>query len=165
MIDDQFETYSTEILRNIKNNHENWVKDKLKNEDIPKPVKIKRFKEEIPKNLMTVDFGKDLFRLASSCQAMYIDYSNDLSDDEVKLIGNFFQNIQDWVDIASEPLDVVLAAKSIDDDIKILKKYAFLIFVAVEKQRLEGGELPPSSFSSLHLSVLRKSDPRIVKIL
>jgi hypothetical protein len=161
MIDDQYETYSVSVLKNIKDNHEKWVEDKLKDDTPIKPIKIKRFKEEIPQKLTIIDSGKELFNLASGCHASYTDYSDDLLEDEFELIGHFFQNVQDWVDIATEPLDNLRAVKSIGDGIKDLKDRDFLVFAAVENQRIEGGELPPTAFKSLHLSVIRKSDPRV----
>ncbi len=164
MIDDQSETYTISILQNIKNNHEKWVENKLNEQELNKEVKIRRIKSEIPDKLILINSGKELFNLASSVCGMYMDYSNDLIEYEWELIGNFFQNVQDWVDVALFPLDFIQASKSIDDDIKKLKANNFFVFAAIENQRLEGGLHAPSVFKMLHLSVMRENDSRILKI-
>jgi len=166
MVDDQCETYTTELLRNIKSNHEKWVETKLRDIEEIRPIKIKRFKNEILKQLPSIKSGKDLFNLASNCHGSYQNYSDDLSEDEVETVGGFLQNLQDWIDIAGEmePIEKVRATKAIDDEIKELNKNGFLVFAAVENQRLEGGVGSPSSFKVLHVSIIRNTDPSIVPV-
>lgn len=164
MVDDQYETYTTELLRGIKSSHEKWVESKFRDkEDIP-PVKIKRLKSEIPSQLLAMTSGRDLFNLASNCHGSYQHYSDNLTDEEVEAVGGFLQNLQDWIDFASdlEPIDKVRATKAIDDEIKQLKSVGFLVFAAIEKQRLEGGVGSSSEFNVLHLSVIRSDDQNIV---
>ena len=49
MIDDQVETYTAEVLRAIKKNHEKWVETQLSQTEEIKPVRIVRHKDLIPK--------------------------------------------------------------------------------------------------------------------
>jgi len=51
--------------------------------------------------------GRDLFNLASSCHGSYQHYSDDLSEEEVEIVGVFLQNLQEWIDISGdlEPID------------------------------------------------------------
>lgn len=166
MVDDQYETYSTELLRSIRSNHEKWVESKLKDiEEIP-PVRIRRFKNEIPTHLPVITSGKDLFNLASGCHGSYQNYSDDLSDDEVEVIGSFLQNLQDWIDICGDlqPIDKVRAAKSIDNEIKELNSNGFIVFAGIENQRMEGGVGRPSTFKVLHVSLIRSKDPSIIPV-
>lgn len=166
MIDDQYETYTAEVLRGIKSNHEKWVEEKLKDKDEIKPVRILRFRNEIPTQLPIIRSGRDLFNLATNCCGAYHNYSEDLTDDEVETIGGFLQNVQDWIDICADlkPIDKIRATKAIDDEIKGLENIGFVVFAAIEKQRLEGGVVPPSNFPVLHVSVIRKDDPSIVHV-
>lgn len=165
MVDDQFETYAVEILRSIKTNHERWVESKLKEEEGPQPIQVKRFKSEIPTQIKVVESGQELFNLASTCHGFYQNHSDDLADEEVEIVGGFLQNLKDWIDIASdlEPIDVVRAKSSINAELKELKNNGFLVFAAREKQRLEGGVGSPSNFFVLHVSVLRENDENIVR--
>lgn len=164
MVDDQYETYSTELLRSIRLNHENWVESKLKDmEEIP-PVRIRRIKNKIPTHLPVIKSGKDLFNLASGCHGSYQDYSDDLSDDEVEVIGSFLQNLQDWIDICEDlqPIDKVRATKSLDNEIKELNSNGFIVFAGIENQLVEGGVGRPSTFKILHVSVIRSTDASIL---
>lgn len=165
MVDDQFETYTTELLQSIKENHERWVESKLKETECHSPVRVRRFKNEIPALLKTIESGYELFNLASGCHGSYQNHSDDLSDDEVEIVGGFLQSLKDWVDIASdlEPIDKVRAAKSLADELIELKRRGFLVFAAQEKQRLEGGIGGPSDFIVLHVSVVRENDNNIVR--
>lgn len=161
MVDDQFETYTAELLQSIKENHERWVDSKFNESEYPPTLKVRRFKSEIPALFKTVESGQELFNLASGCHGSYQNHSDDLSDEEVEIVGGFLQNLKDWVDIASEPLDQVRAVKSLTDELNELKRCGFLVFVAREKQRLEGGVGGPTDWVVLHVSVVRKNDANI----
>lgn len=160
MIDDQSETYTAELLRSIKINHEKWVEQKLKDEPEVSPVRIKRIKSEIPSQLPAIHSGKELLNLAMGCHGAYNDYSDDLDHEETDLVGGFIQNLSDWADIAGslEPVERIRAAKQLDEEIKSLNARGFMVFAAIEKQRIEGGINPPSMFRVLHLTVKRESD-------
>jgi hypothetical protein len=164
MVDDQQETYSSELLRSIRSNHEKWVESKLKEKEEIPPLRIRRFKNEIPSKLPAITSGKDLFNLASCCHGSYQDYSDDLTDDEVEMVGGFLQNLQDWIDISGdlEPIDKVRAAKAIDSEIKTLIDSGFVVFAGVENQRMEGGISSPSTFKVLHVSIMRSTDPNVI---
>jgi hypothetical protein len=166
MVDDQYDTYTVELLRSIKLNHEKWVETKLKDKEEIPPIRIRRFKNEIPNQLPVITSGKDLFNLASNCHGSYQDYSDDLSEDEVEIVGGFLQNLQEWIDLSGdlEPIDKVRATKSIDDDIKQLNSNGFIVFADIENQRIEGGVSSPSNFKVLHVSIIRKGDPSIIII-
>lgn len=165
MVDDQFETYTAELLRTIKANHEHWVEEKFLEKPENAPVKIRRIPHEIPSKLIPINSGAELFNLASVCQGSYQDHSDDLNDDEVEVVGGFLQNLRDWIDIACdlEPIDKVRAKKSLSDEQNDLKSKGFLVFAAKEKQRLEGGIGQPSDFYVLHLVVSRVNNPDIIR--
>jgi hypothetical protein len=164
LIDDQAETYTADLLRDMKANHEKWVEEKLKDQPQIPQVRIKRIKSEIPTKLPAVKSGKELLNLALGCDASYQDYSDDLNDEETDLVGGFIQNVSDWADLAAgfEPMERIRAAKSLDEEIKALYERGFVVFAAVENQRMERGMSGSSTFRVLHLTVTRKSDPSIV---
>ncbi|SLM18726.1 conserved hypothetical protein [uncultured spirochete] len=165
MIDDQVDTYTTEVLRAIKKNHEKWVETKLSQNGEIKPVRIVRHKNKIPKKLSRVTDGQELFNIASSYLSYYHDFPDNLSTEEAELIGSFLQNVTDWADLsdAIEPIDKVRAVKSISDNLDRLQDYGFLVFVAVEEQEIEGGIGPSSIWNALHLTIVQDDDPRIQK--
>ncbi|MCL1091184.1 hypothetical protein L2744_16560 [Shewanella profunda] len=164
MIDDQEETYTASLLHSIKSNHEKWVADKLNDQPQNSPVRIRRIKTEIPTQLPVIYSGKEILNLAMACHGTYSDYSDDLNNEEVDLVGGFIQNVSDWGDIASELelIERIRAAKELDEQIKELSSRGFFVFAATEKQRMEGGINPPSTFLVLHLSVKRCTDPGVI---
>lgn len=78
MVDDQFETYTAELLRSIKENHEIWVDSKFKEAEVTQPVRVRRFKNEIPAQLKAVESGQEFLNLASGCHGSYQNHSDDL---------------------------------------------------------------------------------------
>jgi HNH endonuclease len=54
-IDDQHETYTVELLRLQKANHEKWVSKKLSDEEPhPAPIRVRRIRENIPAMLVRI---------------------------------------------------------------------------------------------------------------
>lgn len=163
-IDDQVETYTPELLRTIKNNHEKWVEDKLKDHpEIPK-VQIKRTKEEIPEKLPVINTGKEMFNLAAGAYAFYNDYSDNLTDEELDIVASFIQNVKDWAELANEmePIQKINASRELDKEIKALREFNIFAFAAIEKQKMVGGIGGESSFPVLHLSVNKANDSNVV---
>lgn len=166
MVDDQFQTYTAAVLRNIKINHEQWVNAQFETPDEKKPIRIVRFKNEMPTHLLPIESGHELFNLISGCHGHYPYHSDTLSDEEVELVGGFIQNIKDWADIAEdlEPIEKLRAGKNLSDEIEELKESGFRVFGAREKQQMQGGIRPPSNFFVFHLAVVRETDALIVPL-
>ncbi|MEZ8577165.1 HNH endonuclease [Vibrio splendidus] len=162
-IDDQVETFTPEILRTIKSNHEKWVEEKLK--DIPQTPKIRivRDKNQIPEKLNIVQTGKEMFEIMSGCVASYMDYSDNLTDEELDLVANFLQNIKDWSEFSQElePIQRIGAIRDIDIELGALRDKSLFAFAAVEIQKLVGGVKEESPFPVLHLTINKASDPNI----
>lgn len=163
-IDDQIETYTPQRLRTIKDKHEKWVEDKLKEQPEIPNVRIKRIKEEIPEKLPVILTGKEMFNLAAGACAFYTDYSDDLSDEELDLVAGFIQNVKDWAELANEmePNQKINASREIDKEIIVLRELNIFAFAAVEKQLMVGGISGKSSFPVLHLTVSKASDSNVV---
>ena len=163
-VDDQVETYTVDILRQIKNNHEKWIDEKLKDENKEKPLGIRRLKENIPEKLKLIQSGKELLNLAMGCHGSYKDYPDDLDSNEADMVGGFMQDIADWADLGLdfEPAEKIRAAQSISESIGLLKDNGFLVFAASENQIMEGRIKGPSTFHVLHLTVTRVTDENIV---
>ena len=163
-IDDQVETYTPELLRIIKYNHEKWVEEKLKDTPQQSKVRLVRDKTQIPKKLNVIHSGKELFDIISGCLAFYIDYSDDFSDEELDLVGSFLQNVKDWSELAQEmePIEKISASRSLDRELKDLREMNLFAFAAVEIQKIVGGIGEESPFSVLHLTVNKASDSNVV---
>lgn len=165
MVDDQEETYSADILRQMKSNHEVWVSGKLT--DRPKPVKIRRLSKNIPEFLSRFTTGKQVIDLVTSCIAFYINHDEPKSQREVDLIGEFLQNVQDWADIKDllEPSQRVNLAYSLTQSLQELEDAGFYVFGGREVQLIEGGIEPePSNWPVGILNILRKDSKEIIQV-
>jgi hypothetical protein len=166
MVDDQFETYTADLLRTIKRNHEQWVNAKFEESEQQERVRVVRFKSEVPTHLMPIESGHHLFNSVSGCHGHYPYHSDDLSDEEIELVGGFIQNVKDWGDLGAdlEPIEKLRAGKALSEEIQELRQSGFRAFGAREKQQLRGGINPPSNFYVFHIAVVRESDATIVPL-
>lgn len=141
MVDDQSSTFTAEILRQIKNNHEISVAEMLSDKQKPKPVKLRRIKKNIPDFLIRVTTGKQLVDLISGTYAFSMDHDELSTEKEANMIGGFFQELRDWMDIIDEmePVDRVKGAYNLTQLIQEVEQNGFFVFAGREIQILEGG--------------------------
>jgi hypothetical protein len=167
MVDDQASTFTTEILRQIKLNHEVWVKQKLSEDaDKKKPIRLKRVKQNMPSFLFRLTTGKEVLDLVMDAMAYAFDHDDLKSQEEVDLVGGFLQAAQDWGDLRDclETSDRVQIAFELTASLQELEKSGFFVFGGKEVQLLEGGALPePSNWPVAIIRVLRKDNNSIMK--
>jgi hypothetical protein len=167
MADDQSSTFTTEILRQIKNNHEILVASKLLNNQKLKPVRLRRIKKNIPNFLVRVTTGKQLVDLISGTYAFSMDHDELSTEEEVNLIGGFFQELRDWMDIIDEmePIDRVKGAYSLTQLIQEIEQNGFFVFAGREIQILEGGVSDdPSNWPIALVRILRNDNNEIIPL-
>jgi hypothetical protein len=149
-IDDQVSAFPADMLREMKQKHENWVKVSI---------------AAAPETLFHVTSGKLLADLIHGSYGTYLDHEDSLSHSETEMIGTFMQDVTDWADVADElgPLESVRLVKHFQNAIDELQRAGFFVFGGTELQRLEGGINGPENWPVRHLSVLRNTNPRIVR--
>jgi len=166
MIDDQAETYSPDILRQMKSNHEVWVTKKLSDKPpSPKPLKVRRVKQNIPDYLSRLTTGKQVLDLVVGAFAFSMDNDELQSESEVAVVGDFLQTVRDWGDIGDvlEPTDRVNTAFNLTKSLQELEATGFYVFGAREVQLLEGGnQTEPSNYPVSIIKVLRKNSKEII---
>ncbi len=166
-IDDQSETFSVDILKKIKSDHEAWVSEKLANEGISDPLRVRRIAENIPQYLEKFTTGKQLLELVTNVMAYSFDHDELHSEQEAELVGCFLQNLQDWGEISRE-LDAgerVHAAYSLSHMLSELEQNGFIAFGGREVRMLEGGaQEEPSSWPIAILCVLRIDNNQIIQV-
>jgi len=132
IIDELTDTYTEEVLRYFKQNHENFVnssiKDALENDDKNKP-----------KFLTKITSGKELFRIVSGAHALKSDYDEIDNKEKIDFIASVLQTLQDWGDIGNEleTYDQVQAGFALNDLIKELDENGFFIFGERKLQRIK----------------------------
>jgi len=165
MIDDQYENYTVNILRQMKVTHELWVKRKLADISKPKPAKLRRVKVNIPAYLARLTTGKEVLDLVMYACAFSTDHDELKSQREVELVGSFLQNVRDLIDLSDvlEPMHQVKESYDLTRSLEELEHAGFFVFGGREIQRLEGG-IPsePSDWPIAILSVLRRDNDVIM---
>ena len=164
-IDDQPQTYTSEKLREIKKQHQQWVSETLnKPKDAGKWV-VKRIKGNIPQYLVRLTTGKELMDMIVGVCVGYFDHDELETEYEVGMVGDFLQETQDLVDIGSEleSGERVRMGYTLSKGIKQLEDCGFWIFGAREIQRLES-DGRTSDWPVVYLKVLRKANPGIIRL-
>ncbi len=160
LVDDQPETFTADTLRQLKANHEKWVKVRLGQSSQSEPVRVVRAAGEIPTHLVLVTSAKSLLDLAVGCHGRYDNYPDDLTEASLDSVSAFLQNLTDWTDLGiNEPHERISAQSSLAESISELEQVGLRVYVARERQQLCGGVLPPSAFYALHLRIVRHDDP------
>ena len=166
MVDDQCETYTVHILRQMKNEHEVCVSKKLSDIQRPKPIKIKRVKQNIPAYLTRLTTGKEVLNLVENALASSMDHDELKSEAEVDLVGGFLQTIRDWGDIGRDlgPADRARIAFDLTNTLQEFDECGFWVFGAREVQILEGGEKEPMPWPVAIILILRKNNTKIFTV-
>lgn len=165
MVDDQPETYTVNILRQMKADHEVWVSQKLTNTPESKPLKLRRIKQNIPAYLTRLTTGKEVLDIALHAYASSMDHDELKSQEEVDLVGGFLQDVTDLATLGDdlEPMDRVKAAFGLTQSLEELECAGFFVFGGREIQLLEGGiEKEPADWPVAILRVLRKENDAII---
>jgi len=165
MIDDQCESYTVNILRQMKANHEVWVSRNLADIAKPKPFKLRRVKQNIPAYLARLMTGKEVLDLVMHAYAISMNNDELEAREEADLVGGFLQNVRDLIDIGDdlEPMDLVKATFDLTGSLEELEHAGFFVFGGREIQLLEGGiAVGPSEWPVAILCVLRKDNDGII---
>ncbi|MBI4337904.1 MAG: HNH endonuclease [Chloroflexi bacterium] len=167
MVDDQTATFTTDILRQMKSNHEVWVSQQLAEGRKPQPVRLRRVKQNIPAFLSRLTTGTEVLGLVTNAMAFSFDQDELKSQEEVGLIGGFLQMVQDWGDIGADlgAGDRVRTAYELTRLLQELEEVGFFVFGGREVQLLEGGaDAEPSSWPIAIVRVLRNDSDSIVHL-
>ena len=167
MVDDQSATFTTDILRQTKADHEVWVSRKLAEQRAPQPVRFRRVEENIPVLLSRLSTGKEVLGLVSNAMAYAFDHEELKSQKEVDLVSGFFQLAQDWGDLSAnlEAGDRVQTAYELGESLQSLEEAGFLVFGGRDLQLMEGGLLSgPADWLVAVMRVLRKNSESIMQV-
>jgi HNH endonuclease len=165
MVDDQCETYTAGLLRNLKLNHEKWVSSSLAEQTQVPPVRIRRIKENVPPFLSRVLSGQEIMNIAGGSFGYLFDHEEPVSAAEAEMIATFLQEIQDWAGLWDE-IEAggrVKASFGLTERLRQLEEAGLWLFGAREVRRLEGGTQPPSPWPVAILKVVRANSSDIAQ--
>ncbi len=167
MVDDQMDTYTTDILLRMKANHETWVSRRLADEHQPQPVRLRRVKENILTVLYRLTTGKEVLDVVSNAMAYEFDHDELRSQEEVDVVGGFLQNAKDCGEL-SDDLEAggrVQTAYDLGEILNAVEEAGFFVFGGREGQLLEGGvQTQPSNWPVAIMRVLRNDNQSIMNV-
>ena len=139
-----------------------------KQSDSNKVEPIKIYHQKNYKNIILNKATNDKEILTNLIGTYGITYDEEAETlEEVKLIGDFIQNIKELLDfqeLIDEPCDRIMTAFNLTEDIKQLDRAGFWVFVGRENKVITGGIKDPKVFPTLLMRVVRKDSSEIIKI-
>lgn len=162
-VDDQVNAYPVDLLLQIKRDHEAWVA-KLGEKTEPGPVRLVPDPEHpTPKVLKLFTTGTAFWDYFSGSKSFSPGRPEGLSDEDEDLIAGFFQELQDWMDLAGMGHDTFKtnrdASKSLGSRISELAEAGFLLGARRRYMLLTGGiDEAPVPWRSTDVEIHRASE-------
>ena len=164
-VDDLCIDYPKEILIQKKKDHEAWVSSQLSLKNFPgSKLTIKRDSKKIPEFLIRLMSGREILNVVLNSHSYSFEADDELkSEREIKLVGDFFQILED-VDAIPEMGKAYQLRIEFDlsRSIEELDHNGFWVFGGREKQILEGGINSPSNWIVAILRIVRKNNEAII---
>jgi len=159
-IDELWETYTEELLRTFKKNHENWIKTVIDN------AKDKS-KSQLPKFFPRLKTGKEIVDIVKDASAYQFSHDELHTKEELHFISGFLQNIQDWSEFfrfsGSEISEMMQFEFDLNKEIEELEKLGFKIFGECRNSRLLNFDKEDLGVWKIAtLVVLRKNNSSII---
>ncbi len=158
-IDELVDTYSEEILRYMKVNHENWVRTAIANA-------IQDDKAEKPKFLMRITSGKELLNVISEAHGYNTDYDELRDRDEAEYIGGIIQTFIDFGDICGmvEAYDKVQMSYDLQQLLEELEDNGYYVFGERDQNATLSHISGTDKWTVATLVIRKKENPEIYKV-
>jgi len=138
-VDDQVGHYTVDLLKQIKRDHEEWVRARGE----PGPVGlVPDPKYPIPKALKLCITGTQLWNNMEGVRAFYPSWPDGLTEEQHDLIASFLDDLRDWMDVRSFEDSYNAgrdAAKHLGKHVMALAEQGLLIGVMQRHMLLTGG--------------------------
>lgn len=167
MIDDQVETYTADILGQMKANHEKWVVEKLSDENKKeKPFRIRQVEENLPEVLFRITSGKEILNIVDGVMGYGFDHDDPLNEHDLGVIARFVQTVQDYGEIMSEfeAGSRVEAAFHVTKLINELDEIGYLVFGFREMRVIEGGNHAPADWPIAIIIIKHRENKDVQKL-
>lgn len=154
VVDKQDSRCSESQLRQIKGEHERWVRDRGMHTP---QLRIRDPQADQPTIVHRVATGSQLMGVAGGCEAMQTSSPDRLTPQELDLVAPFLENVADWSDLWDElgPGERLRAEHSITEAVDDLLAAGFVVYVGVCPQVLQGGIHTAQSWRLAVLSIVR----------
>ncbi len=126
MIDDQPMTYTAEMLKKLKLEHEKWVRTTLQSSQRKADSGSRLIK------LPRITQGKELVSLLTQSHAYYHDYDEPQTQAQIDLITDFFSNFEDvWV--LDQPSELIRVGVEFSRYLAALEMVGYCVYGVVTK--------------------------------
>jgi len=158
-IDELTDTYTEELLRYIKLNHENWVQSTINNA-------IKSTNNVQPKFLTRITSGKELLNILNESHGYRTDYDEADNEEDADFIGGVIQDLIDYGDLSGmvEAYDKVKMGYQLNDLLKTLEDKGYFLFGEKGVERVKFGNGESDKWSIATIIIKRKDSSEIVKV-
>jgi len=162
IVDEQVTHYTEQCLHDLKREHERWVKEKIS--PATPAIKIHDPEAGKPVTLQRIDTGKALMNAVAHTFAAHHDHPEPQSLEEAELIGAFFQNTSDYIDIWDdiEPSGRIQAEFSMSEEITRLREAGLVVYAAARTHIVEGGVEARAPWPVAYI-VIRRNDDEPIK--
>lgn len=161
LIDDFPETFTCDILYELKNNHENWV-EKAIEKDLKEYIQSANNIEILGE----VDGQNELKIITPNSHFYFFDYSTVTDRDLSIQVSKFFDNIRDLIDIYSDLEFSQLQSYlfQFEDEIKELNKAGIRIFGKGLVRKYKFSNLPESDYKiAIFIAYNQESNPQAIQ--
>jgi len=159
-IDEKEETYTVEVLKLVKKNHENWIRT---------TIDTARNKTNKPKTKYypRITSGKQIIDIVISIHAANFDHDELKTQEEVDVVSQFLQYLNDWSEMSGiagiEKTDEIQYGFDLNKELEHIEILGFYIFGARETVRITNDKKEDmGAWDIATLLVLRQSNPGIV---
>jgi hypothetical protein len=163
VVDDNPAEYTSERLRKIKADHEEWVRLRLA---LPSGGDATRTGGGAPLLLKRIGTGTELLGACGGSH-LYDIGSDELEDEwEVALVAGFLQDANDWVELwdGLEIGERTRAGYALTETMRKLEENGFWVFADVSIGTYRAGEIAISNCRRMVLRVVRMDSPAIISL-
>lgn len=155
-IDILTDTYTEELLRYIKQNHENWVNSTLNNS---------KTKNEKPKFISRITSGKELLNIISDSYGYRTDYDEVDNDGDADFIDGIFQDLADYGEINGmvEEYGKVKKALDLSKLLETIEEKGFFLFAEDNIENIEFKDGGTDQWKIATILIRKKHNPGIIK--
>lgn len=158
-IDELYDTYTEEVLRYFKTNHENWIKATINKA-------LNSGKTDTPKFLAQITSGKELLNIISETYGYMTDYDEAHNQEEAEYIGSIFQNLIDYGDVSGfiEPFQKVTIGYELQELLQELDVKGYSLFGERARRKITFGKNDSDVWPVATLILKRKDSLEILKM-
>jgi len=166
-VDDQVAAFPVQVLKDLKERHEQWVRQSLsdlRTALLLDPIRIRGDETSAPEFLPRLRTGKEVFGVVDGTLASSFDHDELETEEEVDIVGAFLELVRDWADLSDDlgPAEKTRVGFRLNQELDELESAGFWVFGAKEFQTLTGGGKGPFPWPVAIIRVHRNTNEAII---